>query len=327
MNKKLTIVVTGAAGFLGSLLVKALLQRETLADNHGIQREIGRLIAFDRCALEGIDDSRLEVVTGDISDSSRLKSVLPAAVDSVFHLAAIVSGQAEQEFDTGMQINVDAFRQLLEQLRQLNRPVKLVTTSSVAVFGGNLPAKVSDREVWMPQSSYGTQKAICDLLLADYTRRGWVNGRSLRMPTIVVRPGRPNKAASSFASGIIREPINGEHAICPVTRDTLLWLLSPRKAIEALIHGHDIEDSRFTAGRVINLAGLSVTVEQMVTALAQVVGPDAGKHIEFAPDATIERIVNSWPGDFDTRYAHELGFTANEDFTGMIEEYLADYAS
>lgn len=147
------------------------------------------------------------------------------------------------------------------------------------------------------------------------------------MPTIVVRPGRPNMAASSFASGIIREPIHGEPAVCPVSRDTPLWLLSPRKAIEALIHGHDIEDSEFTQGRVINLTGLSVTVGQMVTALAQVVGSGVEEKIAFVPDATIERIVNSWPGDFDTRYANELGFTANDSFTQMIEEYLADYAS
>lgn len=191
MNNKLTIAVTGAAGFLGSQLVKALLQRGSLTGPQGETQEIGRLIAIDRVALQGIDDSRLQVLTGDISDSEWLRSAIPAQVDSVFHLAAIVSSQAEQDFELGMKINVDAFRQLLEYLRQLPQSVKLVTTSSVAVFGGDLPEKVSDSQVWLPQSSYGTQKAICDLLLADYSRRGWLNGRSLRMPTIVVRPGGP----------------------------------------------------------------------------------------------------------------------------------------
>ncbi len=169
MNNKLTIAVTGAAGFLGSQLVKALLQRGSLSGPQGETQEIGRLIAIDRVAFQGIDDSRLQVLTGDNSDSEWLCSAIPAQVDSVFHLAAIVSSQAEQDFELGMKINVDAFRQLLEHLRQLPQSVKLVTTSSVAVFGGDLPEKVSDSQVWLPQSSYGTQKAICDLLLADYS--------------------------------------------------------------------------------------------------------------------------------------------------------------
>ncbi|PMC24478.1 NAD-dependent epimerase, partial [Klebsiella aerogenes] len=274
MNNTLTIAVTGAAGFLGTQLVKALLQRGSLSDPQGETQEIGRLIAIDRVALQGIDDSRLQVLTGDISDSEWLRSAIPAQVDSVFHLAAIVSSQAEQDFELGMKINVDAFRQLLEHLRQLPKNVKLVTTSSVAVFGGDLPEKVCDSQVWLPQSSYGTQKAICDLLLADYSRRGWLNGRSLRMPTIVVRPGRPNQAASSFASGIIREPLNGESAVCPVTADTRLWLLSPRNAIKALIHGHELAEAQLTDGRVINLCGLSVSVEQMIVALRQVAGSE-----------------------------------------------------
>ncbi|KUQ08043.1 D-erythronate dehydrogenase [Klebsiella aerogenes] len=325
MNNTLTIAVTGAAGFLGSQLVKALLQRGSLSGPQGETQEIGRLIAIDRAALQGIDDSRLQVLTGDISDSEWLCSAIPAQVDSVFHLAAIVSSQAEQDFELGMKINVDAFRQLLEHLRQLPQSVKLVTTSSVAVFGGDLPEKVSDSQVWLPQSSYGTQKAICDLLLADYSRRGWLNGRSLRMPTIVVRPGRPNQAASSFASGIIREPLNGESAVCPVTADTRLWLLSPRNAIKALIHGHELAEAQLTDGRVINLCGLSVSVEQMIAALRQVAGSEVAKRITFTPDAAIERIVNSWPGDFDTRYAQRLGFSANHSFSEMIEEYMADY--
>ncbi len=325
MNNTLTIAVTGAAGFLGTQLVKALLQRGSLSDPQGETQEIGRLIAIDRVALQGIDDSRLQVLTGDISDSEWLRSAIPAQVDSVFHLAAIVSSQAEQDFELGMKINVDAFRQLLEHLRQLPKNVKLVTTSSVAVFGGDLPEKVCDSQVWLPQSSYGTQKAICDLLLADYSRRGWLNGRSLRMPTIVVRPGRPNQAASSFASGIIREPLNGESAVCPVTADTRLWLLSPRNAIKALIHGHELAEAQLTDDRVINLCGLSVSVEQMIVALRQVAGSEVAQRITFTPDAAIERIVNSWPGDFDTRYAQRLGFSANHSFSEMIEEYMADY--
>lgn len=219
-----------------------------------------------------------------------MASIFDQQVDTVFHLAAVVSSQAEEEFDLGIRINFDATRGLLERARQLGHCPKVIITSSVAVFGGELPAVVPDEQAWAPQSSYGTQKALNDLLLADYTRRGFVDGRSLRMPTIVVRPGKPNRAASSFASGIIREPLQGVEVICPVSPQTLLWLLSPKMAINNLIHGHQLDASQLKSGRVINLPGLSVSVQQMIDALRRIAGTEVVDLIKVQQDPLIEKL-------------------------------------
>lgn len=321
----MNIVVTGAAGFLGRRLIEALLARGTLTDGTGRERAIARITAFDVAPLTGLDDARLQVVAGDITDAAQREALLDADTDSVFHLAAIVSGQAEQDFELGLRVNFDATRALLERLRTLGTRAKFVTTSSVAVFGGVLPATVDDAQVWAPQSSYGTQKAMIDLLLADYSRRGFVDGRSLRMPTIAVRPGKPNRAASSFASGIIREPLAGIDAVCPVAPDTVLWLMSPARAIDNLVHGHELPAERLVPGRVINMPGLSITVADMIAALRRVAGDAAATRIRFARDPAVERIVNSWPGDFSARYARSLGFQADTDFDSVIHAYLAEH--
>lgn len=320
----MNIVITGAAGFLGKKLVKALLEKGSLLNRQGQSQAITRIIAFDIAPLTGIDDPRLKIVCGDISSPAELALLIDQQTDSVFHLAAIVSGQAEQNFDLGMKINVDAARQIMERLRELPQCIRLVTTSSVAVFGGKLPEKVCDEQVWMPQSSYGTQKAMNDLLLSDYSRRGFLDGRSLRMPTIVVRPGKPNAAASSFASGIIREPLNGETSNCPVSPDTRLWLMSPNKAVAALIHGHELDVSALDRGRVINLCGLSVTVEEMLGSLRRIAGDEVVSRISYERDQAIINIVSSWPGDFFADYARRLGFEANTSFDEMVNEYLAE---
>lgn len=320
----MNIVITGAAGFLGKKLVKALLDRGTLNNREGQPQAITRITAFDIVPLSGITDPRLQVVCGDISNLEELAALIDEQTDSLFHLAAIVSGQAEQNFELGMKINVDAARQIMERLRALPHCIRLVTTSSVAVFGGNLPEKVPDDQVWMPQSSYGTQKAMNDLLLSDYSRRGFLDGRSLRMPTIVVRPGKPNAAASSFASGIIREPLNGEAANCPVSLETRLWLMSPDKAVAALIRGHELDAQQLDQGRVINLCGLSVTVEAMLGSLRRLAGDEVVSRLTYQPDPAVIRIVNSWPGDFHADYARRLGFEANASFDEMIREYQAE---
>lgn len=320
----MNIVVTGAAGFLGKKLVQALLAKGSLHDASGQPQTIKRITAIDIAPLSGIDDPRLIVRCGDISSPTELETLIDAQTDSVFHLAAIVSGQAEQDFDLGMKINVDAARQIMERLRALPQCVRLVTTSSVAVFGGKLPEKVPDDQVWLPQSSYGTQKAMNDLLLSDYSRKGFLDGRSLRMPTIVVRPGKPNAAASSFASSIIREPLNGEKANCPVSLATRLWLMSPARAVQALILGHELSGEDLDQGRIINLCGLSVTVEEMLASLRRISGDEVLSRISHQPDQAIVNIVNSWPGDFHARYAHRLGFQANASFDEMVREYLAE---
>ncbi|ROL93869.1 D-erythronate dehydrogenase [Pseudomonas protegens] len=321
----MNILVTGAAGFLGRRLIEALLQRGTLTDRHGQLQPIKRITAFDREPVQGLDDPRVQVKEGDISDEQVLAKLIDADTDSIFHLAAVVSSQAEGDFELGMRVNFSATQGLLERARQLGSSPKWVMTSSVAVFGGQLPENVDDDQVWAPQSSYGTQKAMNDLLLADYSRRGFVDGRSLRMPTIVVRPGKPNLAASSFASGIIREPLSGQASVCPVALDTQLWLMSPARAIANLIHGHELAAERLNQGRVINMPGLSLTVAQMIDALREVAGDEVAQRIQLRPDARIERIVGSWPGAFSARYASELGFTADEDFIGVIRQFIQDY--
>jgi nucleoside-diphosphate-sugar epimerase len=321
----MNILVTGAAGFLGRRLIEALLQRGSLTDRQGAKQAITRIVAFDKVPLSGIDDPRVQVVCGDIADAQVLEGLVTADTDSVFHLAAVVSSQAEQDFDLGMRINFSATHHLLERIRSLGTCPKWVMTSSVAVFGGQLPDQVEDDQVWAPQSSYGTQKAMNDLLLADYSRRGFVDGRSLRMPTIVVRPGKPNMAASSFASGIIREPLNGQDSVLPVPLETRLWLMSPAQAINNLIHGHELPGEQLTQGRVINMPGLSISAGQMIDALRRTAGDAVANRVRLERNPAIEKIVGSWPGSFTASYAKSLGFTADHDFADVIGQFIAEY--
>jgi len=321
----MNILVTGAAGFLGRRLIEALLQRGSLTDRQGARQAITRIVAFDVVPLSGIEDPRVQVVCGDIADPQVLQGLVDAQTDSIFHLAAVVSSQAEQDFELGMRINFSATHNLLERIRSLGICPKWVMTSSVAVFGGQLPEQVEDDQVWAPQSSYGTQKAMNDLLMADYSRRGFVDGRSLRMPTIVVRPGKPNMAASSFASGIIREPLNGLESVCPVPLDTRLWLMSPAQAIANLIHGHELSGEQLAQGRVINMPGLSITAEKMIDALRRTAGDEVANRVRLERNPAIEKIVGSWPGSFTASYAKGLGFSADHDFADVIGQFIAEY--
>ena len=318
------IVITGGAGFLGSRLARQLLTRGQLTGNDGKPQTISRITLLDVVAAQGFDDARIEAVTGDIADAGVIERVIDKDTQTIFHLAAIVSGQAEADFELGMKINFDATRLILERARQLGSKPRVVFTSSVAVFGGELAARVSDHALLMPQSSYGAQKVMGELLINDYSRKGYIDGRALRMPTISVRPGAPNKAASSFASGIIREPLNGLPSVCPVSPDTRMWLMSPRKAIDNLIHGHEIDGTKFGLARFLSIDGLSVTVRQMVDALEQVAGTEVVKLIEWKEDETIKRIVNSWPGDFEATRAKALGFTADSDFASIVRAHIED---
>ena len=296
------VLITGGAGFIGQRLAKRLLLKGSLKNASGVEETIDRLVLFDVIPAHDFGDSRVTVITGNLADETTLATALDPQTTSVFHLAAIVSSQAEADFDLGMRINVDAFRLLLETCRRLGHCPKVLFTSSVAVYGGLLPPVVQDDTALNPKSSYGIQKAIGEFLLSDFSRKGFVDGRGLRLPTISVRPGKPNKAASSFASGIIREPLNGEEAVCPVTRETRLWLLSPRQAVENLIWAHDLDlgAEGLQQSRMINLPGLNVSVSEMIAALEKVAGPDAVKRIRWENDATIQRIVGSWPACWNT---------------------------
>jgi nucleoside-diphosphate-sugar epimerase len=321
---KMKVLITGGAGFLGQRLARQLLAQGQLTDSHGQLQTISELVLVDVVAAHDFNDVRVKVVTGDIADGALMRATINTQTTSIFHLAAIVSGQAEADFELGMRINLDASRLLLDICRELGHKPKVVFTSSVAVYGGKLPHVVQDTTALNPQSSYGAQKAIGELLLNDYSRRGFVDGRVLRLPTISVRPGKPNKAASSFASGIIREPLNGEAAVCPVATDLRLWLLSPRGAIASLIAGHELAGEMFGASRTVNLPGLSVSVGEMIAALEDVAGSDVTTRISYAPDPAIERIVKSWPGAWDTARAEALGLTADVDFASIIRAYMDD---
>src|SRR5688572_4933473 len=261
------VLITGGAGFLGRRLANKLVERRTLTGSDGRDHAIDEIVLVDIVPAEGCTDARIRMIVGDISDATLLNRAIERNTGSVFHLAAIVSGQAEADFDLGMRINVDASRALLEACRAAGHRPRVVFTSSVAVYGGELPATVLDSTALNPQSSYGTQKAVGELLVNDYSRKGFIDGRVLRLPTISVRPGKPNKAASSFASGIIREPLNGELSTCPIAPETRVWLSSPRKAIDGLILGHDLPAQALGSSRAVNLPGVCVTVREMVAAL------------------------------------------------------------
>ncbi|WP_313371703.1 D-erythronate dehydrogenase [Achromobacter animicus] len=317
------ILITGGAGFLGQRLARKLLERGTLSLDGGKPQPITQIDLLDVVKAD-LQDPRVRSLEGDIADPAVLRKAIDTETRAIFHLAAVVSGQAEADFDLGMRINLDASRALLETCRALGHTPRVIFTSSVAVYGGNLPDTVRDDTALNPQSSYGTQKAIAELLLADYTRRGFVDGRVLRLPTISVRPGRPNAAASSFASGIIREPLNGEPAACPVGADTRLWLLSPRGAIQALIAGCELDADAMADRTPINLPGVSVTAAEMAQALREVAGDEVADRISWQADARVERIVGSWPGRWDTSRATRLGLTGDGSFADIVRAYMAD---
>ena len=318
------IVITGGAGFLGGRLARAILARGSLTDARGGMRPVRELILLDVVAPPDLGDSRVRAVTGDLADPAVIERTLAPDTDSVFHLAAVVSGQAEADFDIGMRVNLDATRLLLERCRQLAAPPKFVFASSLAVFGGPLPDPVTDDASVTPQASYGTQKAIGELLVYDMTRKGFIDGRSLRLPTVTVRPGRPNKAASSFASGIIREPLSGVDAICPVARATRMWVTSPRMVISNILVGHEAPAAAFAHTRSVNVPGMLVAVEDMVTALRRVAGDAVAARVKWQHDPAIDRIVSTWPANFAPKLGPALGMETDTDFESIVRAYIAD---
>ena len=324
----MNVVVTGGAGFLGQRLIDALLKRSFLVDANGARRSVEAIVAVDQAAAPAAP--RVRSAVGDVSDPVFLRDVLHGA-DSVFHLAAVVSGAAEADLDLGMRVNLDGTRALLDTLRVAGRAEggapKVVFASSVAVFGGALPAVVTDATAPMPQSSYGVQKLVGELLVGDYARRGVIDGRSLRLPTIVVRPGKPNAAASSFASGIIREPLAGVDADCPVDGDTALWIASPRTAIDNLLHAHDLAAAAWTGSRALSLPGIAVTVDAMLSALEAIGGAAARARVKMRPDARIRAIVQTWPARFDTARADAMGFVRDPDFESIVSAYVKEHLS
>jgi len=318
------IVITGGAGFLGVRLARAILARKTLTDARGGTQPVHELILLDVVEPPDLGDSRARGIAGDLADPAVIERALAPDIDSVFHLAAVVSGQAEADFDLGMRVNLDATRLLLERCRRLAFPPKFMFASSLAVFGGPLPDPVADDAPVTPQASYGTQKAIGELLVHDMTRKGFIDGRSLRLPTVTVRPGKPNKAASSFASGIIREPLAGVDAICPVARKTRMWVTSPRTVISNILVGHEAPAAAFAHTRSVNVPGILVAVEDMVAALRRVAGDAVADRVKFQHDPAIDRIVATWPSNFAPKLGPMLGMKADTDFESIVRAYIAD---
>jgi nucleoside-diphosphate-sugar epimerase len=320
------VVITGGTGFVGQRLASRLLQRGVLVGPDGSEVEIDELVLFDvaQPLLPLPADKRLSIVTGDIADAAQMRALVTSDTASIFHLAAIVSGHAEADMDIGLRVNLDGTRAVLEAARALGTAPRLVFASSLAVYGGEMPPQVSEKVPLTPQTSYGTHKAIGELLVSDYSRKGFVDGRSLRLPTIVVRPGRPNRAASSFASGIIREPLSGVEAICPVSPEAVMPILSPRRIVEAFIHAHDLPASAYGGNRSLQLPGISPTVGEMVEALRRVAGAEVVKRIRWQRDPVIERIVATWPIGLDAGRAEAMGFVADRSVDEMIEAFIAD---
>ena len=319
------VVITGASGFIGRKLTRALLARGTLTDASGVVRSLAEVVLFDVAPPEGLPhDPRLVVATGDIADPAQVQALITDRTAGVFHLAAIVSANAEEDFDLGMAVNLDGTRAVLEACRALPQPAKLVFASSCAVYGGDMPAVLTDQSILNPQTSYGTQKAIGELLVHDYSRKGFVDGRALRLPTIVVRPGKPNRAASTFASSILREPLAGAAAVCPVTDEVAMYVLSPRKVIHALIHAFELPGEVFGPSRMLTLPGISVTIGEMLGALREVAGDEVANRVRREIDPRIMRIVTGWPRDADAAGARALGFESDADIAAIIRAHIED---
>jgi nucleoside-diphosphate-sugar epimerase len=317
------VLIMGGGGFLGQALTRAVVARGGLADEPGAAPRLSEIVLFDQAfGPRTLPDERIRRIGGDVLDRDLVREVCKDA-DAVFHLASVVSAGAEADFDLGMRVNVDGMRNVLEGCRAQTKPPRLVFTSSVAAFGGELPQVVTDATAATPRSSYGTQKVIGELLVNDYARKGYLDGRTVRLPTIVIRPGKPNRAASGFMSSILREPINGEAAVCPVPEDAKMWIASPLRAVDALIHAIELGGDAWGVNRTVNAPGITVSVEDALAALERVAGHDAVSRVRFDRDADIQRIVLSWPAAFATERADRLGFARDESIEDIIRMHVA----
>src|SRR5712671_2630588 len=310
------IVITGGCGFLGRRVALSLLER----------RDVDELVLFDNApsALPLPEDKRITLLTGDIADHAAVRAAIAPGTDAVYHLAAVVSGEAEADTDLGYRVNLDGTRAVLEACRALGTCPRLIFASSLAVYGGELPANVGDDTPLRPQTSYGAQKAIGELLVNDYSRKGFVDGRALRLPTVVVRPERPNRAASTFASSMIREPLAGQEAVCPVAPDTVMALASPRRIVAGLVHALGIPGEAFGATRSLQVPGFSVSVGEMAAAMRRAGGEAAHARLRWQPDPQIQAIVSSWPPVLSTPRAEALGFGRDKNIDEVVQAFIED---
>lgn len=313
----MNILIIGGGGVVGQKLGRALS-----AKGHLRGQEISRITladVVDPAPVEGCEATRI-----DITDAGSVEQVVSADTDVIFLLAAVVSAHAEEAFDDGMNINLYGTICVLDRVRALGTCPIVVFSSSIAVYGGEVPDPITDHTLLNPQTSYGTQKAIGEMLLTDYSRKGFLDGRGFRLPTISVRPGKPNRAASSFMSSILREPLNGQEAICPVSKDFLHYYLSPRMCIENLIRGAELEAADLGQNRCMMMPGRMWSICQLIDAMTAVVGKGPAKLIQWVPQPEVEAIVKGWRFDLRPEKAVKLGLTADNSFEDNIRYYLED---
>jgi len=319
------VVITGGAGFLGRRLAKELLRRGRLIGLSGETETIDELVLFDMAAAAPpLDDRRVCNLTGDIADPAQVKALIAPGTASVFHLAAVVSAGAEADFDLGYRINLDGTRGLLEACRALPKPLRLVFASSVATYGGEIPDTVTDATAQTPETSYGAQKTIGELLVNDYSRKGFIDGRSLRLPTITVRPGKPNKAASGWASSIMREPLQGQDVSIPVDPATRMACLSPRRVIAAFIRAHELPAASLGRYRSVLLPGISIAAKDMAAAVTRHAGNRRIGRITWEADALIQRINDGWPKETTSERARRLGFEGDSGIDEIVQGFIED---
>ena len=319
------VLVIGAAGMIGKKLIQKLLEENSR------RNQLSELVLYDIVDAEKPSAKiPIKVFSGDISQADQTKFLAAEKPAIIYHLASIVSGEAEEKFSKGWNTNTHGTWYLLEHLREINKTTrgeykpKIIFTSSIAVFGAPFPDKISDEFLCAPQTSYGAQKAITEMLISDYSRKGFIDGVSIRLPTICVRPGKPNLAASGFFSGIIREPLHNIEAILPVSDQVRHWHASPRSAVHFLTHAATLDLENLGSRRSLNMPGVSCTVEEQIEALRKVAGNKIVEKIKYQPDPKITKIVDGWPRNFDPIQATNLGFKCETTFEEIIKVYLAD---
>jgi len=316
----MNILIIGGGGFIGQKLARRLAEIGQLRG-----RQIAHMTLADVAMPAPVDAPfAVDTIETDITDPVRVDALIGEGTDVIFHLAAVVSAHAEAEFDDGMAVNLDGVRHVLDRCRSLPTTPVFVFTSSLAIFGGDVPDPIEDWTIPNPQTSYGTQKAIGELLVNDYSRRGFVDGRGFRLPTIAVRPGKPNRAASSFMSSIIREPLHGESAICPVDPDFRHYYLSPKRCAENLIRGANAEAAALGRNRCMSMPGQSLTIRQMIDAMTAVAGPEPATRIKWQEQPDIAEIVKGWRFDYRPQRALALGLEADDGFEENVRFYMQE---
>jgi nucleoside-diphosphate-sugar epimerase len=323
------VIITGGTGFIGCMLARRLLDLGELTSPGGAPETIDEIVLFDLAPPDvPLDDleGRVTVTVGDISDRDTVFGLVDRDDVSVFHLASVVSGGGELDFDLALRVNLTGGFNVLEACRARPGRPRLVFASSIAVYGGSaMPEVVADTTKQTPQTTYGTTKAIGELLVNDYTRKGYLDGRSARLPTIVIRPGQPNLAASSFASGVFREPLHGEACVLPVGLNTRMPILGYRSAVEGFVRLHEADGAALSDDRAINFPSLSVTVQEMIEALRRVAGQRRLGEITVSPDPRIETIVATWPTRSEFSRARALGLPVEDSLDRIVEAYIEDF--